>query len=386
MSSPTFSDARVVFDALSGRYFASVLIFDACKPATCTTSTDSEVDVAVSGSALATGWTVYTVETTTNNVLLDQPKLGFSSDKVVMTYNENGFGGPYRFVVLQKSDLLNTAASVATFLFNLDPNHYNVIPAISLSATNTEFAMSANRGGSTLTVFQFTGTPATSDVALSTTDLGIGTVNDPPGAQQPNDTRLMDTGTAGVQSVAWQNGIMEGAGNDSCTPQNDTTARSCLRFDQVSTSGGVSLVQDIDLGQTGAHLFYPAVTFDQAGNLWVGSSVSSTTQFASAGETFVAGGIFPTVVPGIDYAIGAGPYDCTFCTAANGDARDRCGDFSAAAQDPLTRTTSGSPRSGGRPTTSTPTTGGRRSPATPWRLRPRRRSFPRRTRPSSASP
>lgn len=137
-----------------------------------------------------------------------------------------------------------------------------------------------------------------------------------------------------MQTVAFQNDVLEGAGNDSCTPQNDNTTRSCLRFDLVSTSGGINLVQDIDLGQTGPHLFYPAVTFDSGGNLWIGSSVSSTTQLGTAGETFVAGGIFPTVVPRIDYAIGAGPYDCTFCTAGNGDTRNRWGHYSAAAQDP----------------------------------------------------
>jgi hypothetical protein len=337
MTTPFFSDARVVYDALSGRFYASVLIFDACKPANCSPNTaqsNSEVDVAVSGSNSATNWKVYTVETTTNGTLLDQPKLGFSNDKVVMTYNENGFGGPFRFVVLQKSDLLAQANSVATFRFNLDNNHFNVIPAISLTGTDTEFAMSANRGSSTLTVFQFTGTPAANNVASSTTDLGIGTINDPPAADQKSDTRQLDTGVAGVQSVAFQNGVLEGAGNDTCTPPNDTTTRSCLRFDRVSTSGGISLVQDVDLGQTGAHLFYPAVTFDSAGNLWVGHSVSSTTQFASAGETFVAGGVLPTTVPGIDYQLGVGPYNCTFCTAANGDARNRFGDFSAAAQDP----------------------------------------------------
>src|SRR5712692_4954490 len=149
-----------IYDARSGRWFASVLIFDRCRPTVCTTTSNSEVDVAVSGSSDPGGsWTVYVVETTTNNVLLDQPKLGFSDDKVLTTYNENGFGGPYRFVVLQKSDLLAAAASAAATFFALDNSHYNVIPAISLTATNNEYAASANRGLSTLTVFTFTGTP-----------------------------------------------------------------------------------------------------------------------------------------------------------------------------------------------------------------------------------
>src|SRR5712692_5770702 len=135
------------YDAPTGRWFASVLIFDRCRPTVCTTTSNSEVDVAVSGSSDPGGsWTVYVVETTTNNVLLDQPKLGFSDDKVLTTYNENGFGGPYRFVVLQKSDLLAAAASAAATFFALDNSHYNVIPAISLTATNNEYAASANRG------------------------------------------------------------------------------------------------------------------------------------------------------------------------------------------------------------------------------------------------
>ncbi len=335
MTSAGYSDPRVIYDARSGRWFASVLIFDRCRPTVCTTTSNSEVDVAVSGSSDPGGsWTIYVVETTTNNVLLDQPKLGFSDDKVLTTYNENGFGGPYRFVVLQKSDLLAAAASAAATFFALDNSHYNVIPAISLTATNNEYAASANRGLSTLTVFTFTGTPAGGGASFSTSNFGIGTINDPPLADQANDSRQLDTGTAGVQSVVWQNDTLWAGGHTGCTPPGDSTTRTCLRIDQVSTSGGVNLQQDVNIGQNGAHLFYPAVTMDAAGNLWIGHSVSSTSFQARAGVTFVPAGLVPSSVPGVDYAFGSGPYDCTFCTAANGDTRNRWGDYSAAVQDP----------------------------------------------------
>ena len=334
MTTPTYTDARVVYDALDNRFYATILIVDNCKPSTCSGNNNSEVDLAVSSSSSPVGWKVYVVNTTTNNTLLDQPKLGFSSDKVVITENENGFGGPFQYIVVQKSDLLAQAPNAATFFFSTDDDHFNVIPAISLSPVNTDFAMSANGGSSTLTVFRFTGTPLANNVSMSTTDFSIGTINDPPLADQPNDTRQLDTGPSGVQSVVFENGTIIGAGNDSCTPVNDTVTRPCLRFDNVSAIGGLNLVQDGDLGRTGADLFYPAVTMDTAGNLWVGHSTSSPTQFASATQTIAAGGIFPTTVPAIDYAVGVGPYDCTFCTKANGDARNRFGDYSAAAQDP----------------------------------------------------
>src|SRR6185437_854757 len=131
-----YSDPRVIYDAGSGRWFASVLIFDTCSK--CATSSNSEVDIAVSQSSDPSGvWNIYPVETTNNNVLLDQPKLGISNDKAVLTYNENGFSGPYRFVEVQKSDLVALAGSVNEYLFSTDSSHYNVIPVLSLGSTNT---------------------------------------------------------------------------------------------------------------------------------------------------------------------------------------------------------------------------------------------------------
>jgi len=330
-----YSDPRVLYDATSGRWFASILIFDGCTNS-CATASNSEVDIAVSASSDPTGsWVVYPVETTNNNVLLDQPKLGVSNDKAVMTYNENGFGGPYRFVTIQKSDLTALAGSVNLVLFGLDNSHYNVMPALSLGSTTTEYAASANRGGSTLTIFAFTGTPLGGDATYSTTDLSIGTVTDPPLADQQGDSRQLDTGTAGVQSAVWQNNTLWAAGNTTCTPPGDSVSRSCLRFDRVSTSGTPSLVQDADLGQNGAHLFYPSVIVDSAGNLYAGHSVSSSSQYGTAGMTYFPGGTVVSSNPGIDYRVGVGSYNCTFCFDKNNNpTRNRWGDYSGSAQDP----------------------------------------------------
>jgi hypothetical protein len=336
MNQPRYSDPRVIYDDLSDRYFASILIFDGCDG--CASEDDSEVDIAVSGSNQPTGWSVYVVATYTDGTLADQPKLGVSSDKAVMTWNNNGFSGPYQFVVLQKSDLVAQLQNVGTFFFALDTDHFNVIPVMSMSPTNTEFAVSANQNSSTLTLTAFTGTPNAGNVAKTHQDFSIGTYSTPPGAVQPNDSRTLDTGVAAVQSAMWDNGLLWAAGNTSCTPPNDSQQRACLRLDRLTTSGTTgTLQQDINIGQNGAHLFYPAVMTDAGGNLFIGHSVSSSTQFGTAGMSFAPIGNIPSTVGGIDYRIGAGPYNCTFCyddaTPPN-PTDNRWGDYSGAARDP----------------------------------------------------
>ncbi len=335
ITQPAYSDPRVLYDTMSGRWFAAILIFDGCGGASsCANKNNSEIDIAVSASSDPRGsWNVYPVGTNYSNQLLDQPKLGVSNDKAVMTWNITGFAGPYRFIEVDKANLVALAGSVAVWSFATDNSHYNVIPVVTLGNVSTEYAASINRGGSTLTVFEFTGTP-TSSPNYTTHDFSVGTVNDPPDAEQKNDARRLDTGTAGEQSAVWQNDVLWAAGNTSCTPPDDSTARSCLSFHEVDTSSW-SVLQDEVLGQKGAHLFYPSVMVDSSGNLFAGHSVSSTTQFGTAGMTYFAGGTIAATNPGLDYEVGVGPYNCTFCYDSSGNpTRNRWGDYSGAAQDP----------------------------------------------------
>ena len=336
ISQPAYSDPRVVYDKASGRWFAAILIFDGCGgAATCANVSNSEIDIAVSATSNPTGsWSVYAVGTNYSNQLLDQPKLGISGDKAVMTWNITGFAGPYQFIEVDKGDLL-AGGSVNVFTFSQDTKHYNVIPVVTLGSTNTEYAASINRGGSTLTVFEFTGTP-TNSPGFTTHDFSVGTVTDPPQADQKGDSRQLDTGTAGEQSAVWQNNVIWAAGNTTCTPPGDSTSRSCLSFHSVNT-GSWSLLTDATVGQNGAHLFYPSVMVDAVGNLFAGHSVSSATQYATAGDTYFAGGSIASSNPGIDFKVGVGGYNCTFCfdtAKPPNPTRNRWGDYSGAAQDP----------------------------------------------------
>ena len=61
--------------------------------------------------------------------------------------------------------------------------------------------------------------------------------------------------------------------------------RACLRLFEVAApaSGSTpSIVDDEDLGQAGTYLFYPAVTIDQFGNLFISYSESSVSVYPSA--------------------------------------------------------------------------------------------------------
>jgi len=342
MTTPLWADPKVLYDNLSNRFFSAAFINDICNPAPvnqggtgCTTNNDTEIDVAVSDSDDPSGgWAVYTVATDTTHRLLDQPKVGVTDDKVVMAWNITGFAGPFQVVVIQKSDMLAAAASAAAVFLPQDTVHYNILPAQSLSSTSDAWAMSIRNGSNQLTVFKITGTPGGGNVSMTSQDFGIGSVSNPPLAEQPNNGRGLDDRPANIQSAVFQNGVLWGAGDDGCTPPGDNTTRACMRFERVLISGGnPSLDQDTDIGENGADLFYPAVTVDAADNLWIASSVSSTSEFPAAGVTFVPAGKIPSVVGGVDYAIGTRVYDCQLCTNA-GDSRNRFGDYSGAGRNP----------------------------------------------------
>lgn len=334
MNAPFYSDPRVVYDALSGRFFASELIFDSCNPAPppkgsgCTTNNNSEVDLAVSTDNTGTKWTVYDIQNNQTNTLFDQPKLGVSSDKIVMTWNNTGFAGPYQFVVVQKSDLL-AGGNIGLYFFPLDTTHFNVIPVISLDPTDDEYAVNMDQNSSTLTVTTFTGTPNANNVAKTDTDLSVGSISTPPGAQQPSPGPNLDSGVSEMKSAVWQNNQIWAVGATGCTPPGDNTTRACIRINTVSTSGTPSLLQDADLGQNGAYLTYPSVIVDSSGNLFIGHSVSSTSQNPTAGMSFAPVGTFPSTFAGIDYATGAGTYSNIDSNGLN-----RWGDYSGSARDP----------------------------------------------------
>jgi len=278
---PGFSetDPRVIYDAVSGRWFAVYLQFSSGLAS-------SSLIVAVSTTSDPTGtFCRYRIGNPTSETFLqDFPMLGVSDDKVVVSYN--GFSFPLTFpiflgagyYVLNKADLTACSASLNMTRVPPNPSRATPFPAQSLGSTSDLF-VAMNSIGS-LTLLTIGGVPGVSVVTETSTTLGIRFWTAPPSAPQAGSSVLLDTNDERVVSVAWQNHSLWVAGNEGCTPTADFATRSCLRVIEVRTDN-LSVRQDMTFGAPGEYFYYPAVRPDVAGNAYVVFTRSSTSSFAS---------------------------------------------------------------------------------------------------------
>jgi hypothetical protein len=319
----SFSDPRVLFDVASGRFFFSGVGFSL--------TYNSVVFLGVSKTSdPAGGFFVYKVAQTSNGQLHDQPKIGVSDDKVVISWNEfcchllATFRGAETFV-FEKATLLTGSVTPVYFVGpNLDQS--SPVPAQSLSSTTTEFVTFNHT--TFAGVLAITGTPALNNVVITETDIPIPATTVPPKAIQPAGT--INTNDDRFLSSIWNAGNLWVSGNDGCTPSGSLIRRSCLRLVRISaiSTGGMtpSLTQSVDVGQNGVDLYYPAVTLDSAQNLFVSFSASTSSVFPSAAALEIAGGPPPATIVGAKvFQLGAKTYGGT-----------RWGDYSAISVDPAT--------------------------------------------------
>ena len=270
----SFSDPRILYDAPSGRFFFTGLAFSA--------NLSSVVFVGVSKTSdPAGGFFVYSVAQ--SNTLHDQPKIGVSDDKVVVSWNDFCCGILFSIFrgaetwAFQKSTMLTGSA---TPFFGFGPNitQSSPVPAQSLTSTSTEY-VPFNAGTST-GVIVINGTPAANNVTFNVTNVAMPATVAPPNAVQPGGT--LSTNDDRFLSSVWQNDTLSVSGNTGCIPSGSLTTRSCMRLVQVSTAGTLTLIRAVDLGQAGVDVCYPAVTTDPVGDVLLSFTASSSTLFASA--------------------------------------------------------------------------------------------------------
>ncbi len=336
-SDQTATDGKVVFDSGAGRYYMTDLLVNGLGPS----PTGSQVKLAVSQSSDPTGgWCVYSFGffTRTDGTVLDQPKVGFSDDKIMISENENG-GTPEDFDILQKSDVLASCSGVAgTGFSNSD---FNLMPVISLSSTADMFAVynfnscflficSQNAG-----ILDITGTPAAGNVSIAETDKGINGLNTPPQAVQPafpsGGTAPIDTSDNRYSTAVFQFGHIWAGADDACNPGDGNHA--CLRFDEFDATNGFNVLDDREIQSQGQDLYYPAISLDSSGNIFFVYTVSSSTMFPTV-QTGASGLPFGSSFAAFNNFSGDSTYQCTFCKNKDGSLRPRWGDFSGAGQDP----------------------------------------------------
>ncbi|MFE5523737.1 OmpL47-type beta-barrel domain-containing protein [Streptomyces virginiae] len=323
----TGGDPRVHYDAGSGRFFAA---YEGLLTG------GDEVDVAVSDTSDPRGnWSVYIAAANTGNVQHDRPKLGYTDDKVTLTWNNYDlttmpnptFLGEVTAVV-NKAELLAGGPSVTITTFGQDNTKGEVVPAISLTGILDQLAM--EHAGTDMVVTTITGVPGVSPVTQTENTIAIGAAAPPPDALQPaGGDSFIETNEDRMLSVAWQNNRLWGVFNVSCTPVGDTAVHVCQRYIQISTGGTQTLATNLDLGMVGGDIYYGSLTLNDENDLFSGFTASSSTRFPTAVAIAVPGGNFPATTFGDFYAAGTQAYACRCVPNPV-----RWGDYSGTARDP----------------------------------------------------
>ena len=275
------TDPRIVYDASTGRWLASIA--------------DEETDgvlLAVSRTGDPTGgWSIHSFVAPG---CADQPRLGLSDTVVVLAadvFANCGEAGPAPVVggelwVVNKRQLLSDAAAVASTTYGPDPAYSSLAPVQSLSSTSTEYVVSVDTPSSRVVhLLAVDGTPPAAVAVREIATLPISPLQQPPPARQPNApgvavTPALATNDDRVLDAVWENGKLWLSANTGCTPAGDSFFRTCARLIELSTAGTPSVDWDSDLGFPGAYLFYPAIRPDSSGNLVI-----------------VVGEVSPTVLP-----------------------------------------------------------------------------------------
>ncbi|MDE1852665.1 MAG: hypothetical protein KGI38_02825 [Thaumarchaeota archaeon] len=337
--SDDIGDPRLVYDNSSGLFFASVFDF-----------TTQGVQIAVTKSSSADGgWYYYSITNANDptlsaaNVCVDQPFIGVSTDKVVVTGNDYYAAGPGSCRPLgnfayQEVWVINKAEMVSGGYINW---YYWYYPFSSYgygsmrpvtTPTSTAYVVCTTCGNGIL-LEEYNGVPNPGSPPTQTQfTVPFVTPTPPPAAPHLGNTDLLDTdGDVRVWSTAWMNGIWI-AMNDGCVPGGDNALRSCAHLVQISVTANLVTVDQDIYGPPGYYLFYPAVTADSFGGIGLVIGYSSPSVYPSvlvtgmkAGET--AGSLesnLVTVTNGTGYA----------CHYVRSSGLCRYGDYFGASADP----------------------------------------------------
>jgi hypothetical protein len=282
-------DPKVLFDAPTSRWF--VTMFDA--RAHC-----GSIFIAVSTSSDPTStWNTYQLNA--RNIDTDQPVIGVSDDKFVVSANDyvnNQCGvaqpGPFlgaQWWVLSKNELVSGQATIDTATFGPYPSLESVHPVQSMSATTTEYMVSSGGGDITssktsILTLSITGTPP-GIVTNQTATVSVSYINSTILAPQKGTNYDLATSDNRVQYAVWSQGKLWLTFEDSCIPRGDNQARACFRLVQLSTSPTITKVQDFDVGVSTEYLYYPALSMDSLGGLGVVFGFSSSSLYPSLAAT-----------------------------------------------------------------------------------------------------
>ncbi len=319
------SDPRIVYDAPSGRWFASIMDVN-----------DSAVLLRASTGSDPTGsWHAVYV---TVAGCPDQPMLGVGPTTVVLSANlfssclvsSPTYEGAVYWVI-NKTGLL-TSGPAPAYVSGTLPGKESLHPVTVLDASGPMYLVSVGWGSSPTSLLQvipFPGSPPGASPGPEM-DLPIRVVNQPPNVAQKGSSYLVNTGDARVLDAVERGGRLWVTFTDACSPAGPTTNASCARVLEVDPANR-TVLQDFDISDPVRGFFYPALRFDAAGNLVIAFGYASASDYPGLMVTTQEPGDAQntTRAPEI-VAAGTGP-EALFCP----DVSCRFGDYSGVAGDPI---------------------------------------------------
>lgn len=321
-------DPQVIYDAISGRWFATAVAIDTGGAGT------GHLYIAVSETDDPTGtWHVY--QDSLSGDFQDYPGVGVSDDKLAVSYNRFGISSPYPYhgvqtLVVQKSDLLNHVANPSMARVPATPNtdRFTIRPAQSLSATATLYMASVDCcTANQIHIYRLTGSPADANLTVSELTRSVSSLAVPPDAAQPGTAKLVSTGDNRLLGASWRNGRLWTTATNACNG-----SYACGRFIEYDTSSD-TIHQDFNVGASGNFYYYPAVRADAAGNALAVLTHSSASTYP---EVVVAARLATDALNTMrgPFLVKAGEtfHDNSLCDPAPSSCR--WGDYLGAALDP----------------------------------------------------
>lgn len=275
--------------------------------------------------------------------LADYPKLGLDNTNFYITSNQFSFSTnafAYAKLRIMKKSQFHTPSNAAVCntvegwydFWSFSDAPATLQPAHNLfTSPDREYIVNSGSGsGTSLTLRSVTGTwpnsTNTPPVVSSTTALSVTAYELPPDAAASGSTTLVDTIDARLMNAVYANGFLYTAQTVG-VPCTGSPSASCVRFYKINVS--TNAVSQFSIGGgANTYVYYPAVTVDGGGNIYLVYSYSTPTRFIEA--RYIA---WLTTDSGTisDATLKAGE---AAYTSLDSSGRNRWGDYGGIAVDP----------------------------------------------------
>ena len=326
-----YFDPHVVYDASHKRFVV-------CVDGFYSSDYHSALFIGISQTPDPTGaWYIYSIDAVGNSYdFLDYPTVGFNNNWVVVTGNDftSYYNSTTQIYVFNRADLYSgSAGTVHNFS---DANIFDITPAVTTDTTqNTEFMVAdwdGNNGGyGYMKLYKITGTASSPSYSAGNT-MGVSEPWDENSVNAPqhNSTHEIEVGDTRVSAPIYIKGslwfthtVFLPAGNPTHAAvdwwQVNPATYDLLQFGRIEDNTG------------SIFYYYPSISVNSEDDALIGYSVSSSGTYVSAAYSFHSSlDAANTMEDNYTYKQGLASYWKDF-----GSGRNRWGDFSATATDPV---------------------------------------------------